>query len=202
MSEIVKTISTSDARRLVLEGIEGAKGSSKALSFLMGNDLILLGRTLAVYEEYYNAMFSIEVEPVISIQGSLFESDSIDLNELPLDGSVAGKKKVYFMPVYSIEDRRNVDIFLNRFGKKPLINTTEYFLGAMLYLRGENKLPESLEDKEFVAFSSTETVIFSDTDGDPCFLSGVNLVDKVKLSLTYTEALFDVAKLVVLAEDL
>jgi hypothetical protein len=176
MAQRDKTVSVYDAYSLILKGIEDAKGSPRALNYLIEDDFFNIGIRLANRESVYNReLFSIVVRPVASLKeiiknGKHDTHSDLDFSVINFNPEVSGEKKVYFVPVNEVVPEGTEEEYLKNFGKQPLKNAVEYFFGIIVAIKLSD-LPGDLSSKEIVAVSLEEQGIFLSQDGNKCFLS-------------------------------
>ena len=137
----VKILSGEEIKSSILKGIENAKGSTDAMSFLTENDCIKLGEELANREAYHKTLFfSVVVSPINDIEDGKNSGhydwiyDHITGKTVPLQNAADGEKRIYFVPVNETVPEGKEAEFLAKFGKKPVKNAPNYLLGSMAKL--------------------------------------------------------------------
>lgn len=78
------------------------------------------------------------------------------------------KKLIDFIPTYKSLEKDEILDYLKSFGKKPVINSQNYLLGAMAYLPRKDFL-NSYNFDEYIAISDDEIKL---PDGRDCWLYG------------------------------
>lgn len=181
-------LSVKEISSFILKGIENAKGSPDAIQFLTEEDCLKLGEELANREVNHKTnFFSVVVDPINDIEDGKKVGHydviyyHITSKTVPLQ-KAQGSKRIYFVPVNERVEQGKEAEFLAKFGKRPVTNAPNYLLGAMAKLE-EKDLPDHLKFKDFVAVSSDEKEVFSDHNGNRCFLNCNRRNGKRKLNM-------------------
>ena len=159
---------------LIRQGIADAKGSDNAIELLTEDDLKSLGKLLSDRETKVQALHSVVVNPInsiaLAVEKGNYDSvyDWINEEHVPL-AEAKGAKRIYFVPVTENVNTGDEEAYVNRFGLTLCKSAPNYLAGAMAIVP-ENKLPEELAGKDFVAVENAESSVFQGEDGGRCFL--------------------------------